>query len=170
MIKTVWTGFKGSACGQIVESMGRLGKYCCLTDRSWFCLRMEGHFYYQGQHTTSTCPCFLPVWGRWNACLWECAQVWYYGTIVSWPFGHYFISKKLGPEPGGRLWFRSFKLPTIIQKPIKSHARPDLGSWCGSLCNGWGSETRVHPARPSQTLTVAEACIPWADRAFLGRH
>ena len=153
--------------GQIVESMGRRGKYLlfCLTDKVLIShLRMEGkYFHYPDQVPerksmpmfSSSLKTVARLFMRMYASLglWNCLHQTFWKPTL--------FLKKLGPGTK-RTKFDFAGLsscPSQVQKPIKSHLLDQ--TLVAGLGNIYVDEVlwraQVHPARPSHTLTTEEA-------------
>ncbi len=166
MIKTDLDEFQKEVPGQIIESMGRRGKYLLfyLTDKVLIShLRMEGkYFYYPEQAPERKHAHVFFQFEDGGTLVYE--DVRKFGTMELLApdlLDAYFISKKLGPEPSEP----DFDLQVFqaalakSKKPIKSHLLDQ------TLVVGLGNiyvdevlwRAQVHPARPSQCLTRVEA-------------
>lgn len=166
MIKTDLDQFQKELPGQVVKSIGRRGKYLLfyLTDKVLIShLRMEGkYFYYPGQVPERKHAHVLIHFEDGGTLVYE--DVRKFGTmelLAPELLDAYFVSKKLGPEPTEQ----DFDLEIFIgalkksKKPIKSHLLDQ--TLVAGLGNIYVDEVlwraKVHPARPSQSLTRAEA-------------
>ncbi|HHS7764457.1 TPA: DNA-formamidopyrimidine glycosylase [Streptococcus pneumoniae] len=166
MIKTDLEEFQRELPSQIIESMGRRGKYLlfCLTDKVLIShLRMEGkYFYYPDQVPERKHAHVFFRFEDGGTLVYE--DVRKFGTmelLVPDLLDAYFISKKLGPEPSEQ----DFDLQVFqaalakSKKPIKSHLLDH--TLVAGLGNIYVDEVlwraQVHPARHSQTLTAEEA-------------
>ena len=166
MIKTDLEEFQKELPGQIIESMGRRGKYLLfhLSDKILIShLRMEGkYFYYQDQVPERKHAHVLIHFKDGGTLVYE--DVRKFGTmelLAPELLEAYFISKQLGPEPTEQDFdLGRFKLALKrSKKPIKSHLLDQ------TLVVGLGNiyvdevlwRAKVHPARISQSLTAKEA-------------
>ena len=166
MIKTDLEEFQRELPGQIIESMGRRGKYLLfyLTDKVLIShLRMEGkYFYYPDQVPERKHAHIFFQFEDGGTLVYE--DVRKFGTMELLApdlLDAYFISKKLGPEPKDQ----DFDLQVFqaalskSKKPIKSHLLDQ--TLVAGLGNIYVDEVlwraQIHPARPSQTLTAEEA-------------
>ena len=166
MIKTDLDQFQKELPGQVVKSMGRRGKYLLfyLTDKVLIShLRMEGkYFYYPDQVPERKHAHVLIHFEDGGTLVYE--DVRKFGTmelLAPELLEAYFLSKKLGPEPTEQ----DFNLEIFIgalkksKKPIKSHLLDQ--TLVAGLGNIYVDEVlwraKVHPASPSQSLTIAEA-------------
>ena len=166
MIKTDLNQFQKELPGQVIESMGRRGKYLLfyLTDKVLIShLRMEGkYFYYPGQVPERKHAHVLIHFEDGGTLVYE--DVRKFGTmelLAPELLEAYFLSKKLGPEPTEQ----DFDLEIFIgalkksKKPIKSHLLDQ--TLVAGLGNIYVDEVlwraQIHPASPSQSLTSAEA-------------
>ena len=166
MIKTDLDQFQKELPGQVIEFMGRRGKYLLfyLTDKVLIShLRMEGkYFYYPDQVPERKHAHVFIHFEDGGTLVYE--DVRKFGTmelLAPELLEAYFLSKKLGPEPTEQ----DFDLEIFIsalkrsKKPIKSHLLDQ------TLVVGLGNiyvdevlwRTQIHPASPSQSLTSAEA-------------
>ena len=165
MIKTDLDEFHKEVSGQIIESMGRRGKYLIfyLTDKVLIShLRMEGkYFYYPDQAPERKHAHVFFQFEDGGTLVYE--DVRKFGTmelLAPQLLEAYFVSKKLGPEPREE----DFDLQTFqaalskSKKPIKSHLLDQ--TLVAGLGNIYVDEVlwraQVHPARPSQSLTAKE--------------
>ena len=165
MIKTDLDEFHKEVSGQIIESMGRRGKYLIfyLTDKVLIShLRMEGKFfYYPDQVPERKHAHVFFQFEDGGTLVYE--DVRKFGTmelLAPQLLEAYFVSKKLGPEPREE----DFNLQTFqaalskSKKPIKSHLLDQ--TLVAGLGNIYVDEVlwraQVHPARPSQSLTAKE--------------
>ena len=166
MIKTDLDQFQKELPGQVIQSMGRRGKYLLfyLTDKILIShLRMEGkYFYYPDQVPERKHAHVLIHFEDGGTLVYE--DVRKFGTmelLAPELLEAYFVSKKLGPEPTEQ----NFDLENFIgalkksKKPIKSHLLDQ--TLVAGLGNIYVDEVlwraQVHPARPSQSLTRVEA-------------
>ena len=166
MIKTDLEEFQKELPGQIIESMGRRGKYLLfhLSDKILIShLRMEGkYFYYQDQVPERKHAHVLIHFKDGGTLVYE--DVRKFGTmelLAPELLEAYFISKQLGPEPTEQDFdLGRFKIALKrSKKPIKSHLLDQ------TLVVGLGNiyvdevlwRAKVHPARISQSLTAKEA-------------
>ena len=166
MIKTDLEQFQKEMPGQVIQTMGRRGKYLLfyLSDKVLIShLRMEGkYFYYPNQVPERKHAHVLIHFEDGGTLVYE--DVRKFGTmelLAPELLDVYFLSKKLGPEPTDQ----DFDLENFIaalkksKKPIKSHLLDQ------TLVSGLGNiyvdevlwRAQVHPARPSQSLTRVEA-------------
>ena len=165
MIKTDLDEFQKEVPGQVVESMGRRGKYLLfyLTDKVLIShLRMEGkYFYYPDQAPERKHAHVFFQFEDGGTLVYE--DVRKFGTMELLApdlLEAYFISKKLGPEPREQDFdLQIFKNALAkSKKPIKSHLLDQ--TLVAGLGNIYVDEVlwraQVHPARPSQTLTAVE--------------
>ena len=166
MIKTDLHEFQKEMPGQVIQSIGRRGKYLLfyLSDKVLIShLRMEGkYFYYPDQVPERKHAHVLIHFEDGGTLVYE--DVRKFGTmelLAPELLEAYFISKKLGPEPTEQDFdLGRFKLALKkSKKPIKSHLLDQ------SLVVGLGNiyvdevlwRAKVHPARISQSLTAQEA-------------
>ena len=166
MIKTDLDEFQKEMFGQVIQSMGRRGKYLLfyLTDKVLIShLRMEGkYFYYPDQVPERKHAHVLIHFEDGGTLVYE--DVRKFGTmelLAPELLDAYFVSKKLGPEPTEQ----DFDLEIFrgalkkSKKPIKSHLLDQ--TLVAGLGNIYVDEVlwraKVHPASPSQSLTRAEA-------------
>ena len=166
MIKTDLEEFQKELPGQIIESMGRRGKYLLfhLSDKILIShLRMEGkYFYYQDQVPELKHAHVLIRFEDGGTLVYE--DVRKFGTmelLVPELLESYFLSKKLGPEPTKQ----DFDLLTFqkalkkSKKPIKTHLLDQ--TLVAGLGNIYVDEVlwraRVHPVKSSQKVTKKEA-------------
>ena len=166
MIKTDLDEFQKEVPGQIVESMGRRGKYLlfCLTDKVLIShLRMEGkYFYYPDQVPERKHAHVFFQFEDGGTLVYE--DVRKFGTmelLAPELLDAYFVSKKLGPEPTEQ----DFDLEIFIgalkksKKPIKSHLLNQ--TLVAGLGNIYVDEVlwraKVHPSRTSKSLSAQEA-------------
>lgn len=166
MIKTDLEEFQKELPGQVIQSMGRRGKYLLfhLTDRVLIShLRMEGkYFYYQDQVPERKHAHVLIRFEDGGTLVYE--DVRKFGTmelLVPELLESYFISKKLGPEPTEQ----DFDLLTFqkalkkSKKPIKTHLLDQ--TLVAGLGNIYVDEVlwraMVHPVKSSQKVTKKEA-------------
>jgi len=166
MIKTNLDEFRRELPGQVIQSMGRRGKYLIfyLSDKVLIShLRMEGkYFYYPDQVPERKHAHVLIHFEDGGTLVYE--DVRKFGTmelLAPELLETYFISKKLGPEPTEQDFdLGRFKLALKrSKKPIKSHLLDQ------TLVVGLGNiyvdevlwSAKVHPARISQSITAQEA-------------
>jgi len=166
MIKTDLHEFQKAMPGQVIQSMGRRGKYLLfyLSDKILIShLRMEGkYFYYPDQVPERNHAHVLIHFEDGGTLVYE--DVRKFGTmelLAPELLEAYFISKQLGPEPTEEDFdLGRFKLALKrSKKPIKSHLLDQ------TLVVGLGNiyvdevlwRAKVHPARISQSLTAQEA-------------
>ena len=166
MIKTDLHEFQKAMPGQVIQSMGRRGKYLLfyLSDKVLIShLRMEGkYFYYPDQVPERKHAHVLIHFEDGGTLVYE--DVRKFGTmelLAPELLEAYFISKQLGPEPTEEDFdLGRFKLALKrSKKPIKSHLLDQ------TLVVGLGNiyvdevlwRAKVHPARISQSLTAQEA-------------
>ena len=166
MIKTNLDEFRRELPGQVIQSMGRRGKYLLfyLSDKVLIShLRMEGkYFYYPDQVPERKHAHVLIHFKDGGTLVYE--DVRKFGTmelLAPELLEAYFISKQLGPEPTEQDFdLGRFKLALKrSKKPIKSHLLDQ------TLVVGLGNiyvdevlwRAKVHPARISQSLTAQEA-------------
>lgn len=166
MIKTDLDEFKKELPGQVIQSMGRRGKYLIfyLSDKVLIShLRMEGkYFYYPDQVPERKHAHLFLQFEDGGTLVYE--DVRKFGTmelLAPELLETYFLSKKLGPEPTEQ----DFDLPTFqkslhrSKKPIKSHLLDQ------TLVVGLGNiyvdevlwRSKIHPSRLSNSLTAKEA-------------
>lgn len=166
MIKTDMQEFQKEMPGQVIQSMGRRGKYLLfyLSDKVLIShLRMEGkYFYYPDQVPERKHAHVLIHFEDGGTLVYE--DVRKFGTmelLAPELLEAYFISKKLGPEPTEQDFdLGRFKLALKkSKKPIKSHLLDQ--TLVAGLGNIYVDEVlwraKVHPARISQSLTAQEA-------------
>ena len=166
MIKTDLHAFQKEMTGQVIQTMGRRGKYLLfyLSDKVLIShLRMEGkYFYYPDQVPERKHAHVLIHFEDGGTLVYE--DVRKFGTLELLApelLDSYFISKKLGPEPTEKDFdLGSFKLALKkSKKPIKSHLLDQ------TLVTGLGNiyvdevlwRAKVHPSRTSNSLTAQEA-------------
>ena len=166
MIKTDLHEFQKDMPGQVIQSMGRRGKYLLLylSDKVLIShLRMEGkYFYYPDQVPERKHAHVLIHFKDGGTLVYE--DVRKFGTmelLAPELLEAYFVSKQLGPEPTEQDFdLGRFKLALKrSKKPIKSHLLDQ------TLVVGLGNiyvdevlwRAKVHPARISQSLTAQEA-------------
>lgn len=166
MIKTDLEEFQKELPSQVIQSMGRRGKYLLfhLTDRVLIShLRMEGkYFYYPDQVPERKHAHVLIRFEDGGTLVYE--DVRKFGTmelLVPELLESYFISKKLGPEPTEQ----DFDLLTFqkalkkSKKPIKTHLLDQ--TLVAGLGNIYVDEVlwraMVHPVKSSQKVTKKEA-------------
>lgn len=166
MIKTDLAEFKRELPGQVIQSMGRRGKYLIfyLSDKVLIShLRMEGKYFYYPDQVPERKHAHLFL--RFEDCgtlVYE--DVRKFGTmelLAPELLEAYFLSKKLGPEPTKQ----DFDLPTFqkalqkSKKTIKSHLLDQ--TLVAGLGNIYVDEvlwrTKIHPSRLSNSLTAQEA-------------
>ena len=166
MIKTDLGEFRKEVPGQVIESIGRRGKYLLfyLTDKVLIShLRMEGkYFYYPDQIPERKHAHVFIRFEDGGTLVYE--DVRKFGTmelLTPELLKSYFISKKLGPEPTKK----EFDLLTFekalkkSKRPIKTHLLDQ------TLVVGLGNiyvdevlwRAKVYPAKSSQTITKKEA-------------
>ena len=166
MIKTDLYEFQQEIHGQVIQSMGRRGKYLLfyLDDKVLIShLRMEGkYFYYPDQVPERKHAHVLIHFEDGGTLVYE--DVRKFGTmelLAPELLEAYFISKKLGPEPTEQDFdLGSFKLALKkSNKPIKSHLLDQ--TLVAGLGNIYVDEVlwraKVHPSRTSNSLTAQEA-------------
>ena len=166
MIKTDLDQFRKELPGQVIQSMGRRGKYLLfyLTDKVLIShLRMEGkYFYYPDQVPERKHAHIFIQFEDGVTLVYE--DVRKFGTmelLAPELLDAYFASKKLGPEPTEEDFdLENFKVALKkSKKPIKSHLLDQ--TLVAGLGNIYVDEVlwraKVHPASPSQSLTRAEA-------------
>lgn len=166
MIKTDLAEFKRELLGQVIQSMGRRGKYLLfyLSDKVLIShLRMEGkYFYYPDQVPERKHAHLFIQFEDGGSLVYE--DVRKFGTmelLAPELLEAYFLSKKLGPEPTEQ----DFDLPTFqkavkkSKKPIKSHLLDQ--TLVAGLGNIYVDEVlwraKIHPSRLSNSLTAQEA-------------
>ena len=166
MIKTDLEEFQKELPGQIIQSMGRRGKYLLfyLSEKILIShLRMEGkYFYYPDQVPERKHAHMMLHFENVGTLVYE--DVRKFGTmelLAPELLESYFISKKLGPEPTKK----DFDLLTFqkalkkSKKPIKTHLLDQ--TLVAGLGNIYVDEVlwraKVHPAKSSQTITKKEA-------------
>lgn len=166
MIKTDFGQFQKELPGQVVESMGRRGKYLLfhLSDKVLIShLRMEGkYFYYPDEIPPRKHAHVFIHFEDGGTLVYE--DVRKFGTmelLAPELLEAYFLSKKLGPEPRES----DFDLKIFKQalkkskKPIKSHLLDQ--TLVAGLGNIYVDEVlwraKVHPSRHSNSLTSQEA-------------
>ena len=166
MIKTDLPEFQKEMPGQVIQSMGRRGKYLLfyLSDKVLIShLRMEGkYFYYPDQVPERKHAHILIHFEDGGTLVYE--DVRKFGTmelLAPELLEAYFVSKKLGPEPTEQ----DFDLEIFrgalkkSKKPIKSHLLDQ------TLVTGLGNiyvdevlwRAKVHPSRTSNSLSTQEA-------------
>ena len=166
MIKTDLDEFRKEVPGQLIESIGRRGKYLLfyLTDKVLIShLRMEGkYFYYPYQVPERKHAHVFFQFEDGGTLVYE--DVRKFGTMELLApdlLDAYFISKKLGPEPSEQDFdVQVFQAAlSKSKKPIKSHLLDQ--TLVAGLGNIYVDEVlwraQVHPKSPSQTLTSEEA-------------
>ena len=166
MIKTDLPEFQKEMPGQVIQSMGRRGKYLLfyLSDKVLIShLRMEGkYFYYPDQVPERKHAHVLIHFEDGGILVYE--DVRKFGTmelLAPELLEAYFVSKKLGPEPTEQDFdLGRFKLALKkSKKPIKSHLLDQ--TLVAGLGNIYVDEVlwraKVHPARISQSLSSQEA-------------
>lgn len=166
MIKTDLDEFKRELPGQVIQSMGRRGKYLIfyLSDKVLIShLRMEGkYFYYPDQVPERKHAHLFIRFTDGGTLVYE--DVRKFGTmelLAPELLEAYFLSKKLGPEPTEQ----DFVFPTFqnslqkSKKPIKSHLLDQ--TLVAGLGNIYVDEVlwraKIHPSRLSNSLTAQEA-------------
>ena len=166
MIKTDLHEFQKEMSGQVIQSMGRRGKYLLfyLSDKVLIShLRMEGkYFYYPDQVPERKHAHILIHFEDGGTLVYE--DVRKFGTmelLAPKLLEAYFVTKKLGPEPTEQD-FDLARLKLALKKskkPIKSHLLDQ--TLVAGLGNIYVDEVlwraKVHPARISQGLTAQEA-------------
>ena len=165
MIKTDLDEFQKEIPGQVIQTMGRRGKYLLfyLSDKVLIShLRMEGkYFYYPDQVPERKHAHVLIHFEDGGTLVYE--DVRKFGTLELLApelLDSYFISKKLGPEPTEKDFdLGSFKLALKkSKKPIKSHLLDQ--TLVAGLGNIYVDEVlwraKVHPSRTSNSLTAQE--------------
>ena len=166
MIKTDLPEFQKEMPGQVIQSIGRRGKYLLfyLSDKVLIShLRMEGkYFYYPDQVPERKHAHVLIHFEDGGTLVYE--DVRKFGTmelLAPELLEAYFVSKKLGPEPTEQ----DFDLEIFrgalkkSKKPIKSHLLDQ------TLVTGLGNiyvdevlwRAKVHPSRTSNSLSTQEA-------------
>ena len=166
MIKTDLNQFQKELPGQVIQSMGRRGKYLLFNLRDKVLishLRMEGkYFYYPDQVPERKHAHVLIHFKDGGTLVYE--DVRKFGTmelLAPELLEAYFISKKLGPEPTEQDFdLGRFKLALKrSKKPIKSHLLDQ--TLVAGLGNIYVDEVlwraKVHPSRYSNSLTAQEA-------------
>jgi len=166
MIKTDLEQFQKEMPGQVIQTMGRRGKYLLfyLSDKVLIShLRMEGkYFYYPDQVPERKHAHVLIHFEDGGTLVYE--DVRKFGTmelLAPELLEAYFLSKKLGPEPTEQ----DFDLEIFrgalkkSKKPIKSHLLDQ--TLVAGLGNIYVDEVlwraKVHPSRTSNSLTAQEA-------------
>lgn len=166
MIKTDLHEFQKEMPGQVIQSMGRRGKYLLfyLSDKVLIShLRMEGKYFYYPDHVPERKHAHVLIhFEDGETLVYE--DVRKFGTmelLAPELLEAYFISKKLGPEPTEQDFdLGRFKLALKkSKKPIKSHLLDQ------SLVVGLGNiyvdevlwRAKVHPSRTSNSLSSQEA-------------
>ena len=166
MIKTDLEQFQKEMPGQVIQSMGRRGKYLLfyLDDKVLIShLRMEGkYFYYPDQVPERKHAHILIHFEDGGTLVYE--DVRKFGTmelLAPKLFEAYFVTKKLGPEPTEQD-FDLARLKLALKKskkPIKSHLLDQ--TLVAGLGNIYVDEVlwraKVHPSRTSNSLTAQEA-------------
>ena len=166
MIKTDLNQFQKELPGQVIQSMGRRGKYLLFNLRDKVLishLRMEGkYFYYPDEIPERKHAHILVHFEDGTTLAYE--DVRKFGTmelLAPELLDSYFISKKLGPEPTDQDFdLGRFKLALKkSKKPIKSHLLDQ--TLVAGLGNIYVDEVlwraKVHPSRHSNSLTAQEA-------------
>ena len=166
MIKTDLNQFQKELPGQVIQSMGRRGKYLLFNLRDKVLishLRMEGkYFYYPDEIPERKHAHILVHFEDGTTLVYE--DVRKFGTmelLAPELLDSYFISKKLGPEPTDQDFdLGRFKLALKkSKKPIKSHLLDQ--TLVAGLGNIYVDEVlwraKVHPSRHSNSLTAKEA-------------
>ena len=166
MIKTDLNQFQKELPGQVIQSMGRRGKYLLFNLRDKVLishLRMEGkYFYYPVEIPERKHAHILVHFEDGTTLVYE--DVRKFGTmelLAPELLDSYFISKKLGPEPTDQDFdLGRFKLALKkSKKPIKSHLLDQ--TLVAGLGNIYVDEVlwraKVHPSRHSNSLTAQEA-------------
>ena len=166
MIKTDLHEFQKEMPGQVIQSMGRRGKYLLfyLSDKVLIShLRMEGKYFYYPDHVPERKHAHVLIhFEDGETLVYE--DVRKFGTmelLAPELLEAYFISKKLGSEPTEQDFdLGRFKLALKkSKKPIKSHLLDQ------SLVVGLGNiyvdevlwRAKVHPSRTSNSLSSQEA-------------
>ena len=166
MIKTDLDEFQKEMFGQVIQSMGRRGKYLLfyLTDKVLIShLRMEGkYFYYPDQVPERKHAHVLIHFEDGGTLVYE--DVRKFGTmelLAPELLDAYFVSRKLGPEPTEQ----DFDLEIFrgalkrSKKPIKSHLLDQ--TLVAGLGNIYVDEVlwraKIHPFRSSNSLSSQEA-------------
>ena len=166
MIKTDLNQFQKELPGQVIQSMGRRGKYLLFNLRDKVLishLRMEGkYFYYPDEIPERKHAHILVHFEDGTTLVYE--DVRKFGTmelLAPELLDSYFISKKLGPEPTDQDFdLGRFKLALKkSKKSIKSHLLDQ--TLVAGLGNIYVDEVlwraKVHPSRTSNSLTPQEA-------------
>ena len=166
MIKTDLNQFQKELPGQVIQSMGRRGKYLLFNLRDKVLishLRMEGkYFYYPDEIPERKHAHILVHFEDGTTLVYE--DVRKFGTmelLAPELLDSYFISKKLGPEPTDQDFdLGRFKLALKkSKKSIKSHLLDQ--TLVAGLGNIYVDEVlwraKVHPSRHSNSLTAQEA-------------
>lgn len=166
MIKTDLDEFRKGLPGQVIQAMGRRGKYLLfyLTGKVLIShLRMEGkYFYYPDEVPERKHAHVLIHFEDGGTLVYE--DVRKFGTmelLAPELLEAYFLSKKLGPEPTEKDFdLGKFKLALKkSKKPIKSHLLDQ--TLVAGLGNIYVDEVlwraKVHPSRISNSLTAQEA-------------
>lgn len=166
MIKTDWDEFRKELPSQVIQTMGRRGKYLLfyLSDKVLIShLRMEGkYFYYPDQVPERKHAHVLIHFEDGGTLVYE--DVRKFGTmelLAPELLEAYFLSKKLGPEPIEKDFdLGNFKLALKkSKKPIKTHLLDQ--TLVAGLGNIYVDEVlwraKVHPSRTSNSLTAQEA-------------
>ena len=166
MIKTDLDEFRKEVPGQVVESMGRRGKYLLfyLSEKVLIShLRMEGkYFYYPDQVPERKHAHVFFKFEDGGTLVYE--DVRKFGTmelLTPQLLDDYFVFKKLGPEPREEDFDVQVFQAALAKskKPIKSHLLDQ--TLVAGLGNMYVDEVlwraQVHPKSPSQTLTSEEA-------------
>ena len=165
MIKTDLAEFEKELPGQVIQTMGRRGKYLLfyLSNKVLIShLRMEGkYFYYPDEVPERKHAHVLIHFEDGGTLVYE--DVRKFGTmelLAPELLEAYFLSKKLGPEPTEKDFdLGSFKLALKkSKKPIKSHLLDQ--TLVAGLGNIYVDEVlwraKVHPSRTSNSLTAQE--------------
>ena len=165
MIKSDLNQFQKELPGQVIQSMGRQGKYLLFNLRDKVLishLRMEGkYFYYPDEIPERKHAHILVHFEDGTTLVYE--DVRKFGTmelLAPELLDSYFISKKLGPEPTDQDFdLGRFKLALKkSKKPIKSHLLDQ--TLVAGLGNIYVDEVlwraKVHPSRHSNSLTAQE--------------
>lgn len=166
MIKTDLEQFQKEMPGQVIQTMGRRGKYLLfyLSNKVLIShLRMEGkYFYYPDQVPERKHAHVFIHFEDGGTLVYE--DVRKFGTmelLAPELLDSYFISKKLGPEPSEQDFdLESLKLALKkSKKPIKPHLLDQ--TLVAGLGNIYVDEVlwraKVHPSRTSNSLTTQEA-------------
>ena len=166
MIKTDLNQFQKELPGQVIQSMGRRGKYLLFNLRDKVLishLRMEGkYFYYPDEIPERKHAHILVHFEDGTTLVYE--DVRKFGTmelLAPELLDSYFISKKLGPEPTDQDFDlgRFKRALKRSKKPIKSHLLDQ--TLVAGLGNIYVDEVlwraKIHPFRSSNSLSSQEA-------------